>query len=170
MVILKSENRIKIKEVAELAVMAALMFVGKEMMNAIPNVHPVIPIIIFCVIVYGWKAMYPVIVFIILEISLYGLGVWSITYIYVWPLFVAVAMLFRKYNKIWIWSVLAGAFGLSFGLLTELPFFILNGFKAALANWIAGIPFDIAHCVSAAILTLIIVPVLLKIRRRIGTL
>lgn len=165
----KGKSRIKTRELTELAILSVLIFVGKEMMNAVPNVHPVMPLIIFGVITYGFRAIYPIIIFIVLEISLYGLGVWSISYLYIWPIFFLICMLFRRNRNYIVWALIAGLYGLAFGALSEIPFVILNGFATAFAAWISGIPFDLVHGASAFALTLVLVPVLVKLYSKLPT-
>jgi len=154
----KTAVRPDIRTVVQLALMCALMFAGKEVMNALPNIHPVMLLILLCVRVYGGMAIYPVIGFVLLELSIYGLGIWSITYLYVWPLAVLLALPFRKKESRLFWAVFAGLFGLMFGALTASYTVILSGFKAAVAYWVAGIPFDVIHCVSNFVICYILLP------------
>jgi len=154
----KVASRLNIRTVVELALLCALMFAGKEIMNSLPNIHPVMLILLLCVRVYGGLAIYPVIGFVLLELAIYGLGIWSVTYIYVWPLAVLLALPFRKKESRLFWAVFAGAFGLSFGALTAAYTIIFSGFKAAVAYWVSGIPFDIAHCVSNFVICFFLLP------------
>ena len=52
-------TRITVRELTELSVVCALMFVLKELMDVIPNVHPVALLIIFASLHYGWRALHP---------------------------------------------------------------------------------------------------------------
>lgn len=150
--------RMDIRTVVQLAFFCALMFVGKEALNSLPNIHPVMLLIILCVRCYGFAAIYPVIGFVAIELSLYGLGIWSITYLYVWPLAVFLALFFRSRESRLFWASFAGIYGLLFGMLTAAATIILSGPKAAVAYWVAGIPFDIVHCVSNFILVYFLLP------------
>ena len=63
-----------------------------------------------------------------------------------------------------IWAVLAGAYGLCFGPLMYIPYFFINGgWEMYLAMWINGIAFDVTHCVSNFVLTLILFRPLYKV-------
>ena len=44
--------------------------------------------------------------------------------------------------------VLAAAFGLLFGALCTVPYFFIGGPSMAFTWWVAGIPYDLIHCVS----------------------
>ncbi len=163
----KKNPRMSVRELTELSVLCAMMFVLKEAMSFIPNVHPVALIIILCTIVYGWKALYPTLGFVLLEHAIYGVGLWSIMYIYVWPLLVIIAMIFRK-NRNWIiWGIIAGIFGLTFGALCAIPYIVTSGFKAAVAWWISGIPFDLIHGASNFVIVTLLLPPLYKLLMKI---
>lgn len=158
---------VSIRELTELSVICALMFGIKEAMNILPNIHPVALIIILTTIVYGWKAMYPVVGFCLLEIAMFGFGLWSLMYMYTWPLLVAIAMLFRDNRNWFIWALIAGVFGLSFGALCAIPYIFTSGVQAAIAYWTAGIPFDLIHGASNFAIVLIMLPTLYKTMIRI---
>ena len=66
-------------------------------------------------------------------------------------------MLFRKNDSALFWAVIAGAFGLCFGLLMYLEWFAINGgWEAFFAMWVAGIPYDVTHCIGNFIFTLVL--------------
>ena len=147
---LKAGNRssVNVRELTELAVLCAIMVGGKEAMNALPNIHPVMLIILLCVRVYGVKALYPVTGFVVIESLLYGLSIWTISYLYIWPLAALLALFFRSEGSKLFWGVYAAVFGFLFGPLSALITLILSGWRAAVAYWVAGIPYDVIHCIS----------------------
>ena len=151
-----------IRELAELAVITALMIGGKEVMNVLPNIHPVTLILILCVRIYGRKSLYPAVAFAFIEILLYGIGLWSVSYLYTWPLIAAAAIPFKDSDSRLFWAVYAGICGLLFGLLSSIPVLFISGWRASLVYWIAGIGFDIIHCISNFILVYIAEPILYK--------
>ena len=59
----------------------------------------------------------------------------------------------QKNESILIWSVLAGAYGLCFGVLCAIPYFITGGPGAGIAYWLSGIPFDTTHCIGNVAMT-----------------
>lgn len=149
---------INIYEIAELSLMCALMFVLKETMNVLPNIHPVALLIMLCTMVYGWKALYPVFGFIILEYAVFGFGPWSLMYLYIWPLLVVISMLIRNQRNRFVWGTAAGIFGLCFGALCSIPYLITSGIEGAMSFWIAGIPFDLIHGVSNFCIVTLLLP------------
>jgi energy-coupling factor transport system substrate-specific component len=65
-------------------------------------------------------------------------------------------MLFRNNRSPFFWAILAGAFGLSFGALCSIPYLFIGGVPMAVTSFISGIPFDVVHCVSNYIITLVL--------------
>ena len=52
-------------------------------------------------------------------------------------------------------AVILGAYGLSFGMLYALPYFIAGGWAAGFSYWVSGIPFDLLHCAGNVAVSLI---------------
>ncbi|MGB4661464.1 MAG: hypothetical protein WBI07_19990, partial [Mobilitalea sp.] len=87
---------------------------------------------------------------------IYGIGLWWINYLYVWTVLFIVTLLLRKVRSPYIWAAISGLFGLSFGALCSIPYFITGGVPTGLAYWIAGIPFDITHGIANFIVCLVL--------------
>lgn len=140
--------------------MGALIFAAKEALYALPNIHLNAVLIILTTVFFGWKAMYSVAVYVLLEGAINnanGFMLWWIGYLYVWPLLVCVTMLFRKNDSALIWAVIAAVFGLVFGPLMYLEYLAINnGWEMFFAMWVSGIPFDLIHCAGNFITTLVL--------------
>jgi len=161
---------LSLRELIELSLMGAFMFGTQVVMASLPNVNVVSVLIILTVIFYGAKAFYSVAVFVLLEGLLYGFGLWFISYLYIWAVLVTVALIFRKNKSSLIWAVIAGLFGLSFGLLCTVPYFFIGGVPMALSYWVSGIPFDVTHCISNFILTLLLIGPLCRLMQKLHPL
>ena len=159
--------RLTAREIAELSLICALMVAGKESLRVIPNVHPVTLLLLLATILYGAKALYPTFGFALLEIALYGAGIWNLMYLYVWPLAVLAALPFRKETSRALWAAIAGLHGLCFGALCAIPYFFIGGWRMAVSWWISGIPYDVIHCVSNAVLAFVLLPPLRKLMERL---
>lgn len=159
--------RLSAREIAELSLICALMVAGKEGLRVIPNVHPVTLLLLLATAVYGVKALYPAFGFAILEIALYGAGLWNLMYLYVWPIVVFAALPFRQSRSRALWGALAGLHGLCFGALCAIPYLFIGGWKMAFTWWLSGIPYDVIHCVSNAVLVFVLLP---PLRRLLETL
>ena len=155
------------KDLAVLSLMAALVFATKFALASIPNINLNTPLIILTVVFFGWKALYTVGIYVLLEGLIFGFSTWWISYIFIWPLLVVLAMVFRKNDSVWIWAVIAGFWGLSFGPLMYIPYFcIVGGWKGYFAMWIAGIPFDLIHAAGNFVFTLVLYRPLYKVMDR----
>ena len=155
--------RLSAREIAELSLICALMVAGKEGLRVIPNVHPVTLLLLLATAVYGVKALYPALGFAIIEIALYGAGLWNLMYLYVWPIVVFAALPFRQSRSRALWAALAGLHGLCFGALCAIPYLFIGGWKMAFTWWLSGIPYDVIHCVSNAVLAFVLLPPLRKL-------
>lgn len=158
-------DRLPVRELAELALLTALMAGGKEAMNILPNIHPVALLLLLGVVRHGWRALYAAFGFALIEISLYGAS--SLAYLYLWPLLVAAAVPFRESRSPVFWGAFAGIFGLSFGALCAIPYLFLGGWPAALSYWVSGIPFDLIHGLSNAVLAYVLLVPLCRLMEKL---
>ena len=143
-------------EIARLALLAALMYGAKMVMAPLPNIEPVSILVIVYVSVLGFKALIPVYIYVLLEIATWGLGPWSFYYLYVWAVLALAAWCLRRMESSLGWAVLSGAFGLCFGALCSLSYWVVGGWSYALSWWVSGIPFDILHCLGNFAMALVL--------------
>ena len=149
-------KRGKLLELAVLALLGALMFGAKVAMAALPNIEPVSLLILIYTAVFGRKALYPIYIYVLLELLMWGIGLWNINYLYVWLVLFLLCRGLRNMESPWGWAVLSGAFGLGFGLLCTPVYCISGGWAFGLSWWISGIPFDVAHCAGNFCLALVL--------------
>jgi len=129
------------------AVLGALTFAAKYVMAVLPNIEPVSLMVMLFGATFGRKALYPIYLYVVMELLFYGLGTCNIMYLYIWPLLGLMAWLLRDMEHPVGWAVLSGGFGLLFGALCMPVDVVIGGFGYAAAKWISGIPFDITHCI-----------------------
>lgn len=144
------------REVALFGVLGGLTFAGKVAMMSLPNIEPVSLLVMVFAVTFGKKALYPIYVYVMLEFALFGFGLWSAAYLYVWALLALVAWLFRRMTSPLGWAVLSAAFGLLFGLLCTPVYVITGGPAFAFSWWLSGIPFDLTHCAGNFALALVL--------------
>lgn len=149
-------GKLSLKELCILSLTGALMFASKAALASLPNVHINAVIIIITAVFFGWKSLYSVAVYVMMEGLVFGFSLWWVCYLYAWPLLAAAAVLMRKCRSPLLWAVLAAAHGALFGALCALPVLFAGGWEAGVSYWIAGIPFDISHCAANFILTLLL--------------
>ena len=148
--------------------MAALIFASKVALAALPNINLNSLLIILTVVFFGWKSLYTVYVYVMLEGLVFGFSIWWFGYLYVWAILVVVAMLLRKNDSAVIWAVIAGLYGLIFGPLMYLEYFAIYGcWEMFFAMWVSGIPYDLAHCGGNFVFTLVLYRPLHKVMERL---
>lgn len=140
------------------------MFSVKTVLASIPNVNLNALLIVLVTMYFGWRALYAVGVYILLEGLIFGFSIWWFSYLYIWPLLVVLVMLFHRNKSALVWAALAGIYGLLFGPLMYIGYFaIMGGWRSYAAMWIAGIPYDLIHAVSNFLTVLILFKPLSKI-------
>ena len=162
-----SSTKLTLRELCVLSLLAALMLSLQVAASGLPNIHFTAPIIILTAVFFGWKCLYSIVLFIMLEGLVWGFGLWWICYWYLWPALAIPAILMRKNRSPLLWAILAAAHGLLFGALYALIYVFVGGWEMVLAKWISGIPFDLAHCVGNFVLTLLLFEPLYKVFKRI---
>ncbi len=137
---------INLRELTALAVFAALMIALQVALSGLPNIELVTLFIILATVHLGKNALLSVGVFVLVEGLIYGFGIWWFNYLYIWPFLVLVVLLLRRWSHPILWVVVAGIYGLLFGTLCSLPYFITGGWGAGVGYIIGGIPYDLSHC------------------------
>ena len=158
-------KKISLKELLVLTMLGALLTLGQWIMQGLPNVEPVSLLLMVYVYKFGWKAMIPTYIFVGLEILLFGLNIWNIMYLYVWAILVFACMPLRQIRKAWVFALLGGVFGLSFGTLCSVPYFFTMGWEFALSWLLSGFTFDLVHGISNfAIVMVLYIPLTKALR------
>ena len=148
--------KISVREVVLFVVLGALTFAAKYAMSFLPNIEPVSLMVMLFVVVFGRKWVYPVYLYIAMEILFYGISLWNINYLYIWAVLALAAGCMKKMQHPLGWAILSGAFGLLFGALCGIVDIFIGGFGYAAAKWVSGIPFDIAHCAGNFVIALLL--------------
>ena len=137
-------------------VLGALTFALQVVMSGLPNIEPVSLLVMLFAVTFGWKCLYPVYVFVVMEILFYGFSTWNIYYLYVWAILAVAAILLRKMEPTLGWALVSAVFGLAFGALCGIVDVFVGGVEYAAAKWVSGIPFDLLHCGGNFVITLIL--------------
>ena len=149
-----------------MSLMGALMFASQLAMSGLANIHIIAPLIIICCVFFAWRALYAIFVFVLLEVLVWGLGIWVISHMYLWPALALAAIVMRRCDQPLVWAVLAGIHGLLFGAGCAIPYLFIGGWEMAFSYWLSGIPFDLVHCLGNFVLTLILYRPLKKVFSR----
>ena len=140
------DKKLTIREITLFAVLGAMTFALQVAMAPLPNIEPVSLLVMVFAVVFGWKCLYPVYVFVVMEILFYGISTWNVYYLYVWTVLALIAILMRKSTHPLAWALLSGVYGLFFGALCGIVDIFIGGFAYAASKWVSGIPFDLLHC------------------------
>lgn len=143
-------------ELVLLGLLGAVLFAAKLSLAWIPNIEPVTLLVLVYAAVLGWRALFPVYTYVVLEYLTWGFGLWSACYLYVWLFPALLGIALRRMTAPLGWAVAAGAFGLCFGALCTPPYFLTGGWAMALGWWVQGIPFDLLHCVGNFAMALVL--------------
>lgn len=154
------KNRIGIRDITAVAVMAVLLEISKLALSWAANVELVSFFVIMFTLSFGRKTLAALPVFILVEGLIYGFSIWWIMYVYVWPLLAVVTYILKNNKSRFFWVIFSCIFGLAFGALCSVPYIFMgsaggsvaNGLKTAVMWWVAGIPFDVVHAVANAVI------------------
>ena len=143
-------------DIALMGMVTAVLSTVKQALAVIPNVELVSFFIIIFTLYMGWKILPAIYAFVSIEFIIWGFGIWSFYYLYVWTILALLTMLLSRFRNIFVFCTLSGAFGLGFGGLCAFTNLFITGPGAAFGWWLAGIPFDLIHAVSNFIICLVL--------------
>ncbi len=162
--------KINIKETVIFAMLGALMYMSKMLMEFLPNIHLIGVFIVAITVVYRKKALYPIYIFVLITGLLGGFSAWWIPYLYIWTVLWGFTMLLPKKlpSKAApvIYMSVCSLHGFLYGILYAPAQALMFGldFKGTLAWIAAGFPFDITHGISNFLCGILIVPLIHAIR------
>lgn len=133
-------------EMVLFGVLGALTFALQVVMSPLPNIEPVSLLVMLFAATFGWKGLYPVYVYVVMEILYYGFSTWNLYYLYIWAVLAVAAVFLRKIESPLAWALLSAAYGLLFGALCAIVDVFIGGWGYAVSKWVSGIPFDVLHC------------------------
>ena len=154
-----------LKELILFAMLGALMFNSKIIMELIPNVHLLGMLTMTYTVVFGKKALIPVYIYVMLNGLYGGFNLWWVPYLYIWTILWGAVMLLPRRMPRWLsyplYTTVCALHGLFFGVLYA-PFHALisgTGWAGMIAWIAAGFYFDLLHFIGNLAAGLFIVPV-----------
>lgn len=150
-------SKIKPIDIAVIGVLSAIIFALQVLFAALPNIEPVSLLIILFTLHYRKKTLFIIYIFALFEGLMYGFTSWWFTYLYVWTVLYFIVTLVQRLSRSPIFfAVISAIFGLFFGFLCSLTYFVIGGVSYGFAYFISGIPFDIMHCIGNFFVCLIL--------------
>lgn len=160
--------KLSLRQIALFGMLGALTFGAKVAMSGLPNIEPVSLMVMLFAVVFGWKALYPIYLYVLMEILLYGINLWNFNYLYIWTILAVAAIIMRRLQHPLWWALLSGLFGMAFGLLCSPVYMVVGGSVSyGIRWWLAGIPFDIPHAIGNFIIALVLFNPLRKLLTRL---
>ena len=148
--------KLSVKDIVLIALLSALLLISQIALAPIPNVELVSLLLILYTIFFQKKTLYIIYVFALLEGILYGFGMWWFCYLYVWTILWGITMLLKAEQTALFWALVSGFFGLSFGTLCSVPYFLTGGIEMGLSWIVSGLPFDITHGIGNFVVSLLL--------------
>ena len=151
-------------EMCIFAMLGALMFCSKIIMEAFPNIHLLGMLTMAFTLTFRAKALIPIYIYVMLNGLFAGFNAWWIPYLYIWTILWGVTMLLPQRMPKWlgyiVFPVVCSLHGFLFGILyapAQAIFFGLD-FQEMLV-WIAGgALFDTMHGISNFIVGFLVMP------------
>lgn len=158
------------REVTVFAMLGAVMYASKILMELAPNIHLLGVFTIAFTVVYRKKALYPIYIYVILNGIFCGFAAWWIPYLYIWTVLWGIVMLLPekmpKRIRPFVYMAVCAIHGFLFGTLYAPVQALLFGLGIqGMISWIiAGLPFDLIHGVSNFFCGILIIPVISVLR------
>lgn len=167
----KNARHLSVKEICLFAVLGALMFVSKIVMEALPNIHLLGMLTVTYTIVFRKKALIPIYTYVLLNGLFAGFNAWWVPYLYIWTILWGATMLLPKNMPkavaCVVYPIICALHGLCFGILYAPVQALMFGFtfEQTLAWIAAGFTFDVIHTVGNFAVGLLIYPVSEALKR-----
>lgn len=158
------------REITVFAMLGAVMYASKILMELAPNIHLLGVFTIAFTVVYRKKALYPIYIYVILNGIFSGFAAWWVPYLYVWTILWGVIMLLpeKMPGKIRpvVYMTVCAAHGFLFGTMYAPAHAIMFGmnFQGMISWIIAGLPWDFLHGISNFFCGILIVPIINVLR------
>jgi hypothetical protein len=151
-------------EMVLFAILGALMFVSKLLMEALPNIHMLGMLTMVYTLVFRRKALIPIYLYVVLVGVYGGFNAWWVPHLYLWLILWGATMLLPKRLPravcCVVYPVVCALHGFAYGTLYA-PFqaFVYHlGWEGMLAWIVSGVKFDILHGLGNFAFGLLIVP------------
>lgn len=162
--------------IVRVAVLAALLTVGKLALSFIPNVEVVTVLVIVYGSALGIGYVLPAtLIFCAVEMALYGVGTWNVLYFAYWPL-IGVLASFLRGRRLPLALILACAGSALFGLMDAgiTTLFVVGKLSpVSLGNYfvvyyLRGVYFDLVHVISSAVTVGLLYAPLVKVLKTVA--
>ncbi|WP_253805331.1 ECF transporter S component [Fictibacillus arsenicus] len=164
-----SMNKLTIRRITIIALLAAILTVGRIAFAMIPNVQPNTTILILASFVLGPVQGLILAILSTLTTNLFlGHGLWSFGQMIAWGIIAVLSGLLEKYRHRmpwWVMSLYASFCGFLFGFIMSV---IMGGVitQKFWPYYLAGLPFDVNHAIGNAVFFVVLYKPLLYIMEK----
>ena len=154
----------RIRQLTIFALLGAVMFCSKVLMEWAPNIHLLGMLTMAYTLTYRKKALIPIYVYVLLQGAFAGFALWWIPYTYIWTILWGITMILPKNMPakiaVPVYMGVCALHGLCFGTLYAPVQAIMYGlsWKGMIAWIIAGLPFDAIHAAGNLVVGALILP------------
>ena len=151
--------------------LGTLMFCSDIAMEALPNIHLVGMLTVAYTVVFRFKALIPIYLYVMLNGLFAGFSAWWVPYLYIWTVLWGITMLLPKKMPRWlkliVYPTVCALHGLFFGTLYAPVQALMFGFdlEQTLAWIAAGLTFDIIHFFGNLFAGLLILPTVMLLEK-----
>ncbi len=162
--------RLTTREITIFAMLGAVMYASKVILEFAPNIHLLGVFTISFTVVYRWKALYPIYIYVLLNGLFSGFSAWWVPYLYIWTVLWGVVMLLPRKMPVIIrplvYMIVCAVHGFLFGTLYAPVQAVLFGlsFEGMIAWIVAGLPWDFLHGIGNFFCGMLIMPIITVLR------
>ena len=163
-------NTLDVRETCIFAMLGAVMFASKIIMEALPNIHLLGVLTVTYTVAYRRRALVPIYLYVMLNGLFAGFNFWWLPYTYIWTVLWAAVMLLpknmpKKAAPI-VYIAVSALHGFGYGVLYAPAQALMYGlsFEGMLAWIVAGFPFDAIHGISNLCCGVLIIPLVRILR------
>lgn len=163
--------KLNTNRMAVFGLMGALLYVARQAMSALPNIHLTGVFIVVLTVVYRRQALYPLYTFILMEGLFGGFNTWWLPYLYIWTVLWGAVMLLPKNMKpqtaAVVYALVCACHGFLYGVLYAPAQALIFGLSwEGMLAWIAsGFTFDLIHGFSNLVCGVMIMPLVRVVQR-----
>lgn len=163
--------KLNTNRIAVFGLMGALLYVARQAMSALPNIHLTGVFIVVLTVVYRRQALYPLYTFILMEGLFGGFNTWWLPYLYIWTVLWGAVMLLPKNMKpqtaAVVYALVCACHGFLYGVLYAPAQALIFGLSwEGMLAWIAsGFTFDLIHGFSNLVCGVVIMPLVRVVQR-----
>lgn len=163
-------------EIILCTVFGVLMYISDIAMELLPNIHLLAMFIVTFTVVFRFKALISIYVYVFITGLTAGFSLWWVPYTYVWTVLWLIVMILPKFKSsnvaIPVYMITCALHGILFGVLYAPAQAIMFGldFKGMVTWIIAGFPFDVVHGISNFFVAILIYPLIWILSKMLNSL